>query len=415
MFSAEFADRARLTPTAFTRQRELPLPHLVGLLLNLRKGSLQDEVNGFWEVLTGQPLATGVSAAAVCKARQKLDPYALCVLNARLLGAFAQAFPLRRWHGLRVLATDGSSLRLPSTPAVSAHFGAPPAGSTIPLGRLSQLVDVLNGVVVDAELDAYDVGERVLASEHLAATAPQDLVLYDRGYPAFWLFARHYQLERDFCARLPVNFSTEVTAFLASGARSAVITLTPSPEARRQCQRYEIPTAPIPVRLVRVALANGETEVLATSLLAEPEWPSVWFKGLYHLRWGAEEAYKCDKLRLELENFSGLSVRVVLQDCFAKLFTVNLTAICAWVAQAIATERYRQRRRDYRVNFAHALSCMKNTVVRLLVGTDTTELLTSLILAMAMTVEAVRPDRSFPCKMKPAKLQGFHRNYKRCR
>jgi hypothetical protein len=58
---------------------------------------------------------------------------------------------------------------------------------------------------------------------------------------------------------------------------------------------------------------------------------------------------------------------------------------------------------------------MKNTVVRLLVGTDTTELLTSLILAMAMTVEAVRPDRSFPCKMKPAKLQGFHRNYKRCR
>ena len=58
---------------------------------------------------------------------------------------------------------------------------------------------------------------------------------------------------------------------------------------------------------------------------------------------------------------------------------------------------------------------MKNTVVRLLVGAGTTELLTSLILAMAMTVEAVRPDRSFPRPMKPAKIQGFHRNYKRCR
>ena len=415
MFSAEFAARARLTPAAFTRQRELPLPHLVGLLLNLRKGSLQDEVNGFWEVLTGQPLATGVSAAALCKARQKLDPYALWGLNERLLGAFAEAFPVRRWHGLRVLATDGSTLRLPRSPEVIAHFGAPPSGSTIPLGRLSQLVDVLNGVVVDAELDAYDVGERVLASEHLEATAPQDLVLYDRGYPAFWLFARHYQLERHFCARLPLGFSTEVTAFLASGARSAVITLTPTPEARQPCRRYEIPPDPLHVRLVRVTLANGETEVLATSLLSEQDWPSPWFKGLYHLRWGAEEAYKCGKLRLELENFSGLSVRVVLQDCFAKLFTVNLTAICTWVAQVIATARYRQRRREYRVNFAHALSGMKNTVVRLLVGTDTTELLTSLILAMAMTVEAVRPDRSFPRNMKPAKLQGFHRNYKRCR
>jgi hypothetical protein len=415
LFSAEFAARARLTPAAFTRQRELPLAHLVGLLLNLRKGSLQDEVNGFWEVLTGQPLATGVSAAALCKARQKLDPYALWGLNERLLGAFAEAFPVRRWHGLRVLATDGSTLRLPRSPEVIAHFGAPPSGSTIPLGRLSQLVDVLNGVVVDAELDAYDVGERVLASEHLEATAPQDLVLYDRGYPAFWLFARHYQLERHFCARLPLGFSTEVTAFLASGARSAVITLTPTPEARQPCRRYEIPPDPLHVRLVRVTLANGETEVLATSLLSEQDWPSPWFKGLYHLRWGAEEAYKCGKLRLELENFSGLSVRVVLQDCFAKLFTVNLTAICTWVAQVIATARYRQRRREYRVNFAHALSGMKNTVVRLLVGTDTTELLTSLILAMAMTVEAVRPDRSFPRNMKPAKLQGFHRNYKRCR
>ncbi len=415
MSSAEFAARARLTPAAFTRQRDLPLPHLVGLLLNLRKGSLQDEVNGFWEVLTGQPLASGVSAAAVCKARQKLDPWALWGLNERLVAAFAQAFPLRRWHGLRVLATDGSTLRLPQTPAVIAHFGAPPAGSAVPLGRFSQLFDVLNGLVVDAELDPYAVGERVLASEHLEATAPQDLILYDRGYPAFWLFARHYQLERDFCARLPLGFCTDVEDFVASGARSAVITLSPTTEARRQCRVYEIPTAPIPVRLVRVTLANGETEVLATSLLEEQDWPSTWFKGLYHLRWGAEEAYKCDKLRLELENFSGLRTRVVLQDSFAKLFTLNLTAICAWVAQAIATERYRQRRREYRVNFAHALSKMKNTVVRLLVGAGTTELLTSLILAMAMTVEAVRPDRSFPRHVKPAKIQGFHRNYKRCR
>ena len=127
-----------------------------------------------------------------------------------------------------MLAADGSTLRLPQTPAVIAHFGAPPAGSAVPLGRFSQLFDVLNGLVVDAELDAYAVGERVLASEHLEATAPQDLILYDRGYPAFWLFARHYPLERDFCARLPLGFGTDAEDFVASGARSAVITLSPT-------------------------------------------------------------------------------------------------------------------------------------------------------------------------------------------
>ena len=47
-------------------------------------------------------MATGVSAATVCKAHQKLNPFALWGLNERLLWAFAQACPLSRWHCLRV-------------------------------------------------------------------------------------------------------------------------------------------------------------------------------------------------------------------------------------------------------------------------------------------------------------------------
>jgi len=43
-------------------------------------------------------------------------------------------------------------------------------------------------------------------------------------------------------------------------------------------------------------------------------------------------AYKCEKQRLELENFSGLSPRAVLQDSVAKFFTRNLTVIYAWEA-----------------------------------------------------------------------------------
>ena len=59
MSSPEFAANARLSTKDFTRQRSLPLPHLVALLLNLRKGTIQDEVDGFWEVLTGEPRTQG--------------------------------------------------------------------------------------------------------------------------------------------------------------------------------------------------------------------------------------------------------------------------------------------------------------------------------------------------------------------
>jgi hypothetical protein len=169
------------------------------------------------------------------------------------------------------------------------------------------------------------------------------------------------------------------------------------------------------VRLVRVTLDNGRAEVLATSLQDEGEWPSAWFKGLYHLRWGVEEADKREKCRLEIETFSGLSAQVVRQDIYAKPFTLNLTAICAWVAQAIADRLYQHRRRAYRITFAHALSKMKASVVRLLLGAEAAGLLGPLVLAMAANVGAVRPGRAYPRKMKPAKLQGFFPNNKRCR
>ena len=132
-------------------------------------------------------------------------------------------------------------------------------------------------------------------------------------------------------------------------------------------------------------------------------------------RWGFEEAYKREKCRIEIENFSGLSAQVVRQDIYAKLFTLNLTAICAWVAQAIADRLYQHRRHAYRINFAHALSKMKASVVRLLLGAAAAGLLCPLVLAMAANVEAVRPDRTAPRKMKPAKRQGFFPNNKRCR
>ena len=68
----------------------------------------------------------------------------------------------------------------------------------------------------------------------------------------------------------------------------------------------------------------------------------------------------------------------------------------------------------YRVNFAQALSKRKDNLVQLLVSNSSRQLLTALILAVATRVEAVRPDRSYPRKIKPAKLHPFHPNYKCC-
>jgi len=411
LYSEEFAADARLEPTAFTRQRTLPFPHLVMLLLNLRKGSIGDELDRFFEVLHGQSPADSVTPSAFCQARKKLDPRALMALNRPLLKSFEDHFSPRLWHGLRLLAVDGSTACLPNTDDVIATFGAPPVGASAPLARFSRRYDVLNNLVIEANLEAHHVSERV----HLAATRDNDLILYDRGYPAFWLFALHHQEQRHFCARMTLNFSHEVTDFLDRGKSSEVVWFTPGPKACQQCRRYGLSCEPIPLRLIRVPLKGGQTEVLATSLLDEQAYPTPWFKHLYHLRWGVEEGYKQEKCRLEIENFSGLSAQFVQQDFYAKIFALNLTAFLAWIAQAIADCLYQDRKHAYRVNFANALSKMKDNLVRLFICNSPGKLLTALIRAMASCVEAVRPDRSYPRKSKPPKLRRFHPNYKRCR
>jgi hypothetical protein len=411
--SSDFTVRHRVGEQAFTRDRKLPLAQLVRFLLNLRKGANQDELDRFFEVVCEQPLADSVSKSALTQARAKLRPEAFSELSDVLVNEAMRTLPMRRWRGFRLLAVDGPTFLLPKEPAIVEAFGQ--TGEVTPQARFSRLYDVLNRLVVAADIEPLSVGERVLAGEYLPGTKADDLMLYDRGYPAFWLFAAHAVEQRHVCARVPRTFCGEVTAFAAGSARSAVIELTPGDEARRQCQAFGLPTEALRLRLIRVRLKGGEEEFLITSLLDEEVFPTRLFKHLYHLRWGIEEGYKKEKCWAEVENFSGRTVHALKQDVLAKLLTLNLTSILVGVAQWMTKRLYQERRRGYQVNFANALSKMKDNVVRLLALARPPDLLERLLCAVALEVEAIRPDRSFPRDIKPAKPKRFHPNYKRCR
>jgi hypothetical protein len=123
LYSEGFATCARTKPGDFTRDRALPLPALVALLVNLRKGTVQDELDQFVEVLTEGLAMHALSASAFCQARQKLQPRAVMRLSDHLVATFQARFAWRRWHGRRLLAADGSTVRLPPSPDVVATLG----------------------------------------------------------------------------------------------------------------------------------------------------------------------------------------------------------------------------------------------------------------------------------------------------
>jgi hypothetical protein len=169
------------------------------------------------------------------------------------------------------------------------------------------------------------------------------------------------------------------------------------------------------VRLVRVRLSGGETEVLATSVLDAERIPARLFAQLYHKRWGVEEHYKRQKRWAEIENFSGRSLLAIRQDIHAKILAMNLAAMVRNVAQLLADRRFARRARHYQVRASSTLSAMKNNLVRLLFADpdERRELLALITRSLSSAVEAVRPDRSFP-RRNPGKLKpGFHPAYKR--
>ncbi len=366
-------------------------------MLNMVNGSVQSELSRFFQVIQNQPVAThGVSTAAFSKARNKFSFTAFKELNQHLTTEFYDTESARRWHGLRLLAVDGSVIPLPDREELHNYFGKSRGFASHPSARLSQLYDISNKLTLDVQVAPHAVGERSLAMRHLDCAQEGDLVLYDRGYPANWLFTLHQESKIHFCARAPVDFSNIIKEFLVSGVCDAQFEFPCIEKSLRKCRKLGLPTSPLTLRLVRIELKGKEPEVLMTSLVDRDQFPYEVFKDLYHQRWFVEEDYKLMKSRLEVENFSGLSVEAIKQDVHAKVLTKNIAAIAVYEADSIAKEIYSHRKRGYRINFTYALSQLKDNVIRFVLQLVPPEITALLIRQIAKVVNALRPERSFP-------------------
>jgi len=411
LLAPAFIARHRRSASDFTRERKLGFAHTVLFLMNFLKGALQFELDSFFAALRSEALPSReVTKSAFSQARRKLRHGAFIELNEQVLAGFYAEAPIRRWEGRRLLAIDGTTLRLPNTADVRALFEGP--ANEVPQARLVELYDVLNHLTLAAECSPLAMGESFHAEQLLGRAQAGDLVLYDRGFPGFYLMALHRQLGIEFCMRVATTQFKATAAFAASDLPEQWVEIAPSGKVRSECRRDGLDPAPLRVRLVRVALPSGETEILITSL--GNEIPAEAFATLYHQRWGIEEAYKLQKCRLELENFSGRTAEAILQDIHAGLLATNIAAIAAFEAQARVDQTTSQRRHRYQVNTAALLSKMKHFVARGLYALDDLQMRLSLWLDwVAADAEPVRPDRSAPRKhsLRPDRFRG---NHKRC-
>ena len=389
---------------------------MIFFLINFVKGSYQDELDHYFKTLGQLAVAARVvSKSALCKARKKLKYWAFIELNQHLTRFFYEKFQYSTWKGFNLIAIDGTTIRLPRTKEVAEHFGTwnPKVGAPCPLAKVSQMFDVLNKVTIDAIISPKENFDLELAAQHFLNLMPEDLVLMDRGYPAFWLFNLLLDMGANFCARISYNKWKIVNRFYKSAKRESIISLKPTYGYTRKYQEMGPDTQPLRLRLIRVELHTGETEILITSLIDKKAYPYEIFSDLYHLRWPVEEDYKMMKCRIEIENFSGKSVLSVYQDFHAKVFSKNLTAILAHPMREAIKKNTQSRKYHYQINFTQALSKMKDTIVLLFSRAHTIvkSLISGLHQILIQTIEPVRPGRKLPRKHK-IKRRDFYPCYK---
>ena len=155
--SFSFMDKYRLSKTAFIRNRTLNFPTLILYLLNFRKHSNQVELDQFFKIINQEKDPSQViTKQAFFKARKQLSYLAFVELNNQIItSTYKLAKDLKTWRGLRLCAVDETSIRLPNTPDITAHFGVQKGRlgqANCTMGMASVFYNVLNHLVIDSSL-----------------------------------------------------------------------------------------------------------------------------------------------------------------------------------------------------------------------------------------------------------------------
>ena len=401
-------DRFRTVETAFTRSRQLTFTRLVLLILGQLRKSLSIELFIFFRSLGD--LAAICSKSAFSQARQKLDAQFFVAWNDHLTKVFYQSDAVRRWKGKRLIAVDGTMVRLPNQPELREHFGDFSASNgSVPLAQGLCCYDLLNELSLDAQLAPCRKTENELLRPYFDQLSPDMLLIGDRHFGIILNIYLMLEKGKDFLFRLTAQ-SNMVKAFLSTGKADLVQSVPLTKDGRSRLKAAGIPRPSkefrLQLRFIRIELPSGETEILVTSLLDQQQYHWEDFNQLYQLRWGIETFFDRIKNQFYLQIFSGYSIEAVRQDFFAAILLHNLQSIAIKPAQEAIEQENRQPKlhkdRKYlqQINRNTTLGIFKIFLLELLTypPEETKALFEMLNIHFRKQKQPIRKGRQFPRK-----------------
>jgi IS4 transposase len=347
----------------FSRRRKLPFQTVLQLLLRKSVKSLQVVLNEWSNFIEWQ-----ISASAYSQARKKFRHSAFIELHQKcVLEVMYGDDDFAKFKGHRLLALDGSTLRIPSNKETRDYFGVVKYVNGKKVrernqaeAKMTVLYDVLNNIAVSAKLSPARTNDIKASKAHLEDLRVGDVIIADRAFGSYRFFAEIKGANADFIVRCKSKTFGKYHQ-LAENADCFDTTVAISPcDYVKQGQEAES----MLVRFLKITLPSGEEEILATSLLDSQLFSVEEFQDLYRRRWSIETYFHTLKSRLCLDNFTGHSVENVFQDFYSTIFVSGMETMLT----ADANEQLMQKntRHPLKVNKAVSFNVIKNSFVRLM-------------------------------------------------
>lgn len=331
----------------FTRNRKLSMDTMIQLLISMGGNTLRKEMYDWFHYASDT-----ATVSAFVQQRNKLLPAAFESIFHR----FAKECTMNSYYsGYRVLAIDGSDLRLPANANDPETYiktnETDEKGYN--LAHLNAIYDLISHVYSDASLQM-----KRNMSEHRALAVMVDrleindkaIIVADRGYESFNNMAHIKEKGWYFVLRAKESYGI-ITKTALPGSKEfdmpVNITLTRRQTKETQklfeqdpCKyRWLPPKATfdyiepksnkmydLNFRVVRFMISSGLYETIYTNL-PTANFPAEKIKHLYKMRWGIETSFRELKYTIGLASIHSKKIQFVIQEVFSKLILYNFSSL----------------------------------------------------------------------------------------
>jgi hypothetical protein len=229
------------------------------------------------------------------------------------------------WLGHPVQIVDGTKLTMPNSDELTEHFATPNTKSGPGFYPQAWMVTVINSTSaqpIAARVGCHKESERDLMLGLLDECRANEVLLLDRGLGGARVYLNCIKRDIFFIHRAKTSgdrVALYVQDFIASGKKSALYGVEAADDDGENVLLW--------VRLIEGPLdSEGKRIVFVTSLLDKKKYSVGAIRELYRRRWGIETAYDRVKNLLYLEKFHARSYNCVMQEIFANLLVMSLSA-----------------------------------------------------------------------------------------